>query len=82
MLPPTFLSTPSRAEKQSGKGKQTLSISQIETIHKKDSHEFPDQSIYWLDFEILLCFVFFALSNLTINVNFLAERKRSYLIFT
>ena len=28
------------------------------------------------------CFAVFALSNLTMNVNFLAERKRSYLIFS
>ena len=45
MLPPIFFSTASRTEKQSGKGKRTLSISQIETIHKKDNHEFPDKII-------------------------------------
>ena len=104
MLPPVFFSTASRTEKQSAKGKRTLSILQIEIIHKKDSHKFPDKiiffggggiglrgegcfdhkSIYWLDFEILFCFFgfFFALSNLTRNVKFLTERKRSYLIFS
>ena len=95
MLPPVFFSTTSRAEKQSGKEKRTLSISQIETVDKKANHEFPDKivfffegggvggwegkgcfahkSIYWFDFEIL---IFFALSNLTIAVKFLRERKR------
>ena len=46
MLPPVFFSTASRTEKQSGKGKRTLSISQIETIHKKDNHEIPDRIIF------------------------------------
>ena len=45
MLPPVFFSTASRTEKQSAKGKRTLSILQIEIIHKKDSHEFPDKII-------------------------------------
>ena len=97
MLPPVFFSTASRTEKQSGKGKRTLSISQIETIHKKD--EFPDKTIWGgegLGGEVRVvltmkaftgsilkdCFAVFALSNLTMNVNFLAERKRSYLIFS
>jgi len=34
---------------------------------------FAHKSIYWFDFEIL---IFFALSNLTIAVKFLRERKR------
>ena len=34
---------------------------------------FAHKSIYWLDFEIL---IIFALSNLTIAVKFLTERKR------
>ena len=41
MLPPVFLSTASRTEKQSGKEKRTLSISQIETVDEKASHELP-----------------------------------------
>ena len=78
---------------------QLLSISQIETIHKKNNHEFPDKIIFggeglggeervvftikaFTGSILKYCFVFFALSNLTINVNFLAERKRSYLIFS
>ena len=91
MLPPVFFSTASRTEKQSGKEKRTLSTSQIETVDKKANHEFPDkkfffwrvgwggegcfahESIYWLDFEILIVS---ALSNLTIGVKFLTERKR------
>ena len=94
MLLPVFFSTASRTEKQSGKEKRTLSISQIETVDKKANHEFPDKivfsfgggvggwggdgyfaykSIYWLDFEILIAF---ALSNQTIAVKFLTERKR------
>ena len=93
MLPPVVFSTASRTEKQSGKEKRTLSISQIETVDKKANHEFPDKivfsfwggdgwggegcfahkSIYWLDFEMLIVF---ALSNLTIAVKFLTERKR------
>ena len=91
MLPPVFFSTVSQTEKQSGKEKRTLSICQIETVDKKANHEFPDKifffggvgwggegcfahkSIYWLDFEILIVS---ALSNMTIAVKFLTERKR------
>ena len=90
MLPPVFFSTASRTEKQSGKEKLTLSICPIEMVDKKANHEFPDKivfflgrwggegcfahkSIYWLDFEILIVS---ALSNLTIGVKFLTERKR------
>ena len=97
MLPPVFFSTASRTEKQSGKGKRTLSISQIETIHKKDNHEFPDKTILGGEgsggeVRVVLtmkaftgsiskdCFAVFALSNLTMNVNFLAERKRSNIL--
>ena len=46
MLPPVFFSTASRTEKQSGKGKRTLSISQIETVDKKANHEFPDKIVF------------------------------------
>ena len=46
MLPPVFFSTASRTEKQSGKEKQTLSISQIETVDKKANHEFPDKIFF------------------------------------
>ena len=92
MLPPVFFSTASRTEKHSGKEKRTLSICQIEKVDKKANHEFPGKivfsfggvrwggegcfahkSIYWLDFEILIVF---ALSNLTIAIKFLTERKR------
>ena len=90
MLPPVFFSTASRTEKQSGKEKRTLAICQIKTVDKKANREFPDKivlgvvgwggegsfaykSIYWVDFEILIVS---ALSNLTIAVQFLAERKR------
>ena len=91
MLPPVFFSAASRTEKQSGKEKRTLTVCQIETLNKKANHEFPDKkivfggigwggegcfvhkSISWLDFEILIVF---ALSNLTIAVKFLTERKR------
>ena len=41
MLPPVFFSTASRTEKQSGREKRTLFISQIETVDKKANHEFP-----------------------------------------
>ena len=92
MLPPVFSSTASRIEKQSGKEKRKLPICQIETVDKKANHEFPDKivfffggigwggegyfahkSINWLDFEILIVS---ALSNLTLAVKFLTERKR------
>ena len=98
MLPPVFFSTISRTEKQSGREKRTLSISQIETVDKKANHEFPDKivfffggwvggregcfahkSVYWLDFEIL---VPFAISNLTIAIKFLTERKRLIIKFS
>ena len=41
MLPPVFFSTASRTEKQSGREKRTLFISQIETVDEKANHEFP-----------------------------------------
>ena len=47
MLPPVFFSTVSRTEKQSGKEKRTLSISQILTVDKKDNHEFPDKIVFF-----------------------------------
>ena len=47
MLPPVFFSTASRTEKQSGKEKRTLSISQIETVVKKANHEFPDKIVFF-----------------------------------
>ena len=46
MLPPVFLSTASSTEKQSGKEKRTLSISQIETVDKKANHEFPGKIVF------------------------------------
>ena len=46
MLPPVFFSTASRTEKQSGKEKRTLSISQIETVDKKANHEFPGKIVF------------------------------------
>ena len=46
MLPPVFFSTASRTEKQSGKEKRTLSISQIETVDKKAKHEFPGKIVF------------------------------------
>ena len=48
MLPPDFFSTASRTEKQSGKEKRTLSISQIETVDKKTNHEFPGKIVFSL----------------------------------
>ena len=41
------LSSQKNDEKQSGKGKQTLSISQIETVNKKANHEFPDKIAFF-----------------------------------
>ena len=49
MLPPVFFSTTSRAEKQSGKEKRTLSICQIETVDKKANHEFPDKIVFFFE---------------------------------
>ena len=46
MLPPVFFSTASRTERQSGKEKRTLSISQIETVVKKANHEFPGKIVF------------------------------------
>ena len=46
MLPLVFFSTASRSEKQSGKEKRTLSISQIETVDKKANHEFPGKIVF------------------------------------
>ena len=46
MLPPVFFSTASRTEKQSGKEKRTLSISQIETVDEKANHEFPGKIVF------------------------------------
>ena len=43
MLTPVFFSTASLTERQAGKEKETLSISQIETVDKKTNHEFPDK---------------------------------------
>ena len=47
MLPPVFFSTASRTEKQFGKEKRTLSISQIETVDEKASHELPDKIVLY-----------------------------------
>ena len=47
MLPPVFFSTASRTEKQSGKEKRTLSISQIETVDKKANHEFHEKMVFF-----------------------------------
>ena len=46
MLPPVFFSTVLRTEKQSGKEKRTLSISQIETVDKKGNHELPGKIVF------------------------------------
>ena len=43
MLTRVFFSTVSGTEKQSGKEKRTLSVSQIETVDKNANHEFPDK---------------------------------------
>ena len=48
MLPPVFFSTASLTEKQSGKEKRTLSISQIETLDKKANHEFSGKIVFSL----------------------------------
>ena len=45
-LPLVFFSTASPTEKQSGKEKRTLSISQIETVDKKANHEFPGRIVF------------------------------------
>ena len=47
MLPSIFFSTASRSEKQSGREKRTLSISEIETVDKKANHEFPDKIVFF-----------------------------------
>ena len=47
MLLPVFFSAASRTEKQSGKEKRTLFISQIETVYKKTNHEFPDKIAFF-----------------------------------
>ena len=46
MLPHVFFSTASRTEKQSGREKRTLFISQIETVDKKANHEFPGKILF------------------------------------
>ena len=46
MLPPVFFSTASHTEKQSGKEKRTLAISQIETVDEKANHEFPGKIVF------------------------------------
>ena len=92
MLPPVFFSTASRTEKQSGKEKRTLSISQIETIDKKANHEFPGKIVFsfWgvgrggegcfaLKSIYWLDFeilIVFALSNRTIESNFSRKEKK------
>ena len=48
MLTPVFLSTASLTERQAGKEKRALSISQIETVDKKANHEFPDKIVFYL----------------------------------
>ena len=93
MLPPVFFSKASRTEKQAGKEKRTLSISQIETVDKKANHEFPDKIVSFLGgrWGGEGCFahksiywldfeilIVFALSNLTTAVKFPMERKRRY----
>ena len=47
MLTRVFFSTVSGTEKQSGKEKRTLSVSQIETVDKKANHEFPDKKVFF-----------------------------------
>ena len=47
MLPPVFFSTASRTEKQSGKEKRTLSVSQNGTVDKKANHENPDKIVFF-----------------------------------
>ena len=49
MMPPVFFSTALRTEKQSGKERGTLSISQIETVDKKANREFPDKIVFFFD---------------------------------
>ena len=47
MLPPVFFLTASRTERQSGKEKRTLSISQIDTVDEKASHELPGKIVFY-----------------------------------